>query len=149
MELWFYLASSGDWVDKFIAIATLGPFSHVEMYFPNRLLTFSSSARDGGCRAKMITFNPQHWIRKGLTCSAQTAADIFAWCETQRGRKYDYLGALIGPWFGWKHDDELWYCSEICSAALRDFGVMPDLPHHLSPNTLWHHVVNSKVAIEL
>jgi hypothetical protein len=149
MELWFYLAAQGDWTDKFISWVTWGLFSHCELFFPRRHLCFSSSMRDGGCRVKLIPNNREHWRRLQLPCSWEQEASIWAWCDRRRGLKYDHAGAVFGPWFGWKHDDDRWYCSEICSAVLRDFGILPDLPHHLSPSSLWEFCKRSEVCIEL
>lgn len=135
MELIFYLANQGDFWDKLIGWWTGGPYSHVELVFSNGEC-FTSSPRDGGVRFKQIDINPEHWNRVSITVAAEKEAEIYTWCESQVGLKYDWLGILGFVLPIHFRTRRAWYCSEICSYVLDRF-IGHQLPLKISPNGLY------------
>ena len=93
MNLIFYVAEYGDWLDKLIALVTRGRFSHVELQFSDGVC-FSSSPRDGGTRLKTIVVDPLHWVTVPVTCTTAQETKAMEWCEKNVGKGYDYLGVV-------------------------------------------------------
>lgn len=116
----FYKAS-GTIIDKAIRLRTGSPYSHVE-YLPyggapdDEAAAWSSSARDGGVRCKLIHFRDDRWDIVRVPWAPKDAHNRIA---REAGKKYDYLGVLIGRAFGVPvHQQSRWFCFEICGYAL-------------------------------
>lgn len=137
MELWFYIAKFGDCTDKIIATWTRGPYSHVEMVFPDGEC-FSSSPRDGGVRFKKIN-RSNKW--SSIKLSIDYNENIRKDCEKYVGLPYDWYGCM-GLTLGFSRIEEKnkWYCSEICAFILNKYGA--ELPSKVSPNTLYKKMIN-------
>ena len=145
MELMFYHAKYGDWKDKVISWWTWGPYSHTEIRFPDGQC-FSSSVRDGQqVRFKKIEVDPEHWTI--LQLPLEETPEIRAYCDSQLGKKYDWLGifgfALFKEYDAGINNPKKWYCSEICAEILRHLG-WTDIPHKVSPNKLFK-LVSAKI----
>ena len=138
MKIIFYIAKNGDYRDKFISFWTRGPYSHCELLFSDGVC-FSSSPRDGGVRFKTFEILPTHWDTKEVLTDKEE--EIKKWCETQVGKKYDWLGVvgLSLLHMPWVQDKKQWYCSEICIAALDKVGAL-NLPMEMNPNQLWNRL---------
>ena len=137
MDLMFYIASQGDYADKAIAWATWGRYSHVEIRFSDGMC-FSSSGRDGGVRFKQINIAPANWDIVHLSVlPVQEEAVIRAWCQTQVGKLYDWKGILCFFFPGDIQNNNKWYCSEICAAALREQSIMW-FPRKISPIQMYN-----------
>jgi len=98
-----------DWV---VRLATLSKYSHVELVFPSGQWV-SSSARDGGVRAKRIHAKPGHWDYIALPPSPALVA---AYGQVPFGAKYDWLGAfctVLCPFRAEKR--KRWFCSELAA----------------------------------
>lgn len=85
----------------------------------------SASGRDGGVRRKTISLLPSHWDIIAVEASTTRIEDVY---QRNRGKKYDYLGALraICPFI--RQSPQHWYCSEYVAAALAlpaDSGLTP------------------------
>jgi hypothetical protein len=138
MQLAFYKAQFGTWVDREIARRTKGPHSHVEAFF-DRVEgdCFSSSWRDGGTRFKNIDVRDGHWDLVRVPCTVEAESMCRTWCEGELGRAYDLAGILI---FGMnrEHKDK-WFCSEIVGAALQEIKIIASdfRPWRVSPNRLY------------
>lgn len=139
VALAFY-KGKGNWLDFIIRLVTRSQYSHVE-YIQNHTEEFSatgiyeenecwtSSARDGGVRKKMIDVDTRDW--EVVLIEFQTT-DMRLFFECKAGAKYDYVGILFSQLFSFKrHSIEKWFCSEICAAAL---GF--EEPQRFSPSTL-------------
>lgn len=116
----FYKAP-GTIIDKAIRIRTGSPYSHVE-FLPDwtdrssRATAWSSSARDGGVRAKVIDFRRDRWDVVPVQWAPSDILDRF---EGQRGKKYDYVGVLIGRSLGVPlHCENRWFCFEFVGWGL-------------------------------
>lgn len=119
MQLWFYKAKFGDYQDKLIAWWSKGLYSHVELYFEQKQICFSSSLRDHGVRFKKIN-SSDHWdvIKLDNFSFNQNEEPIYKWCESQVGLPYDILG-IIGLGLDLPiNERRKWYCSEIVATAL-------------------------------
>lgn len=114
MRVAFYYASFGDYVDKFVAWYTGGPFSHCELVFSDGLC-FSSSFRDGGVRYKLIDVSGNHWKLFDIGIDNSRELHIKSWCDQHVGKSYDLVG-MIFPLFA---RNDRWWCSEVNLAALR------------------------------
>lgn len=122
-QLAFY-KGKGNWVDKLIRFVTRSPYSHVEL-IPNPELkaqfghvsSMSSSARDGGVRFALITFDPDRW--DFVDIDWYVGDQIFEIFRQQSGAKYDYFGLIFSQFFNWRrHNPKRWFCSEIIAFAL-------------------------------
>ena len=168
MELWFYKAVDGDWLDKLIGWWTGGPYSHVELVFSDGT-AFSSSPRDGGVRFKKIEPS-SHWVvvdlkaplREMITQNYQRAfkpgfnqwddvASLYEgyireWCEAQVGKKYDWK-AIVGHFFAERdfEDRRAWYCSEVILAAMKRHHLY-DGSVRMHPNEMYARVERPQIA---
>ena len=121
--------------DCVIRFATGGRYSHVEFIagaakHGATAMCLSSSARDGGVRAKWIMLRPESWDLVELNIDAR-APDQFI--RARIGAPYDYFGVVLSQVLALgRHDQSRWFCSEICAAAL---GL--DSPERLSPQLLF------------
>ena len=141
MEIIFYRAKCGYWKDKAISWWTWGPYSHSEIRFNNGQC-ISSSPREGQVRFKDINIIPEHW--NIINLPFEETPELKAFCDSQIGKKYDWLGILGFAMFkeydaGINHHNQ-WYCSEICAEILRLLGWV-DIPYKVSPNKLFKLVM--------
>lgn len=140
-----YLAfykGKGTWVDRLIRWSTRSAYSHVEIvhdmeekwqHFTFGYQCYSSSARDGGVRSKLIKLNPDHWDLVEVTWRDDFDLDLFIENDSA---KYDYSGIVFSHIFSLgRHNKNKWFCSEICAAALG----LPK-PQNYSPGRLKDHV---------
>lgn len=95
--------------------------SHCELVFSDGMM-FSASSRENIVRFKKHSFTGKAWDRIELCTNKEK--DIREWCETKEGLKYDYLGVLgfVIPFI--KDRKNRWFCSEICSEALKQFNII-------------------------
>jgi hypothetical protein len=145
IKLAFYVASQGNYQDKLIGWWTRGPYSHVEIVFPNGEW-FSASTRDKGVRFKKIVPGPMNWEYFIFNIQEQTVNEIYSWCETQVGKPYDWLGAFG---MGFKYPTKKlettknkWFCSEICSNPLIRANKLQLKTDQLSPNCLFRYLTS-------
>lgn len=112
----FYKKASSNPLRKFFHYATcvwtLSRYSHVELIIDG--VAYSSSARDGGVRSKIIhdINNSGRWDIFDVSIDHQKALEIF---KARENNKYDYLGVarFVIPFLpNFKNRD---YCSEIVS----------------------------------
>ena len=109
---------------------TNSPYSHCELVIHD--ICYSSSARDGGVRAKKIDLDSGHWNVFEITGDKQAA---LSWFKDHDGDKYDVAG-LFGFVLPVKTNNRSrWFCSEACAAALQ----IP-FPWHFSPDDLHKHL---------
>lgn len=117
----FYKAP-GNLLDRAIRCRTCSPYSHVE-YLPfggelgGEAVAWSSSSRDGGVRCKRIEFRADRWDLVEISVSDEGA--VMRRFAGERGKKYDYLGVLVGRSLGLPiHHENRWFCSELIAHAL-------------------------------
>lgn len=140
----FYKAP-GTIIDKAIRVRTGSPYSHAE-FLPYGLghqrqaPAWSSSSRDGGVRCKLIRFDEGRWDIVPVPWAPDDALHRMA---REDGKKYDYLGVLVGRSLGLPIQcPDRWFCFEICAYAL-------GLPNHhiMTGSPLYNAAVNrSRVA---
>lgn len=101
-------------------------YSHCEVIFSDGIW-FSSSPRDGGVRYKYIVEAPDTWDILTLDVPLQAELMVRDWCTKQVGKKYDWVGVLLGQLLhmGYIQDPHRWYCSEIVSTILLKVGKFP------------------------
>ena len=134
MNFAFYIARYGNWQDKTISYCTRGPFSHVEVVFSNGDY-FSSSIRDGGTRFKRIEYS-EDWRMVSFK-PACPESEIYDWCNTQLGLKYDTLGVIgLSMGLNLTNKRRKWYCSELCSFIAKTFGEIKTRTN-ISPNKFY------------
>lgn len=139
-----YYTGTGTWQDRLIRWATRSRFSHVELVMQGggassaglefTAQSWSSSARDGGVRGKLIRFRPKNWQFQ----------KVQPWYDPERieaaqrhaGAKYDFKGLLLSQVFALHRDDpDRWFCSEFCADAL---GLSK--PYNYAPEDLYNAV---------
>lgn len=117
IDVMFYKKKDG-FLDKIICWWTRSEFSHVEFLLQDNqngtAVVASSSPLDGGVRIRTIQYNESDWV------FVRTHGDyekIKTWFEENKGRKYDWAGALgfAGPF---SEDKEKWFCSEVIAYLL-------------------------------
>ena len=152
LALAFYNGTQfGTWVDRLIAYhdrgENVGPYSHVELVIERvdegESLCCSASYRDGGVRFKRIDLDetPGKWVLMPVIVEPEESAAMRTWCEKHVGGRYDIPGVLAFklPWV--RHRLNWWFCSEICTAALQQVGLLRDVKaHKTSPNSLFRLV---------
>lgn len=116
-----------------------GPYSHCEIIVgetPQGSVCLSSSASDGGVRAKVIKLNPEKWDIVEVDGDLDFALKVFS---KHAGCGYDYLG-LVGflvrviP-----GEKDKFFCSELCAMML---GLQD--AWRFSPNALYCALVRYK-----
>lgn len=96
-----------------ICFFTRSKYHHCELIVDG--ISYSSSQKDGGVRAKKITFVPDRWDIVEIDADPRK---VVHWFIDHNGQKYDWFGAFkialpFLPNYGSK-----WFCSEACAAAL-------------------------------
>ena len=94
--------------NRLVSWWTRGPYSHTELVIDG--VSYSSSFTDGGVRAKVIEYDPEHWdVVDAPWVDAEAA---LAWFRAHEGRGYDLLG-LVGFVLGPVEEDKArYFCSE-------------------------------------
>ena len=96
---------------------TGSPYSHCELVING--LCHSSSARDGGVRAKRIDLTSGRWDVVNLPNFTPLQESLaFLWFDAHLGDGYDWVG-LFGVALPWRNEDpSRWFCSEAVASAL-------------------------------
>ena len=103
-------------------------------------LCYSASYRDGGVRFKRIDLDetPGKWVRAPVIIEPEEARAMRSWCEKHVGGRYDIPGVLAFKLPFVRHRLNWWFCSEICTAALQQVGLLRGVKaHKTSPNSLF------------
>lgn len=112
---------------------THGPYSHCELVLWRRLdglaVCASSSNTDHGVRCKEIDLDPARWDVIDIPWADRSA--VVAWFVRHEGDGYDTLGLFGFIGRRGDGDQDKWWCSEACAAAL---GL--DEPWRYCPNAL-------------
>lgn len=120
MKLYFY-KGKGKLFDKLIRWWTGGKYSHCELQFSDGI-SFSADAWENRVRFEVIHYNPANWDCVDVKLTAKEEIAVRAFCDSQEGKGYDWLG-IIGFIFPLVVEDPLrWFCSEVCVEALKMVG---------------------------
>ena len=116
---------------------TWSKYSHAELVIDG--VCWSSSARDGGVRSKVIDLDSGKWDVVKLTDNLLTKYNALLWFKQHEGDEYDYRNILrfVIPIVG--HDKRKWVCYEACAAAL---GIKN--PHKLDADKLLEEALKLK-----
>jgi uncharacterized protein YycO len=123
--------------DRFVQWWQKGNYSHVEIQIVEAGLSFSSSFRDGGVRAKAINYSPDRWDFVEVACDSKAVIDFIL---SQKGKPYDLLGLFGFILRPVKDKPDKWFCSELIAASL---GYSE--PWRYCPNTLYSVLTKGKV----
>jgi len=125
----------GAWADWAIRLRTGSIYSHCELL--HKGLAYSSSVRDKGVRVKVLDFPREGWDLIALpNADPVWLLDFF---EATKGQGYDWRGIILGHALGLRiNEDDKWFCSEWCAAAL---GL--DIPNRHSPGSLAKHILSA------
>lgn len=111
------LARFSDWLTRKL---TRGPYSHCELAIKQEdgcYYCLSSSIRDGGVRSKVMPLPDEKWDLIQICISENTYRKIIEFFQQNKGKKYDFLGAL-GVVFKFKQSQNRYFCSEFVAEAL-------------------------------
>lgn len=109
--------------------------SHCEILFSDGMM-FSASQYENTTRFKKHSMTGKAWIRLPLSVTSEEEIIVRSFCESQIGKKYDYLG-VFGFVFKNADDPDKEFCSEVSTKALQQIGLVMDLvPSKTSPNAL-------------
>jgi len=123
-----------------------GRYSHSELVFPDGT-TFSSDEADKGTRWKPKIENAADWDFIEIPCSAEEENRVRKFCDKELNCKYDKRGIIFSflpiP-IGLQSKDR-WFCSEICTAALQQIGLLVGVtPASVAPSAL-HKMLTAEV----
>ena len=122
IKLAFY-KGKGDWTDKLIRLWTHSKYSHVELIING--LWYSTSPRDLRVRAKQIEPKQGHWDFVEIDVSIKQKKEMVKFFKSQFGKKYDWLGIFLSQVIPLNiQEPSRWFCSEICSCALKKSNVL-------------------------
>lgn len=107
--------------DAAVRRATKSRYSHCEIAVQDNqragvFSCYSSSARDGGVRKKVMALPPERWDLIELPPEAAEKAARFY--RITEGCRYDFFGVLAFVLPFVKHGPGSWFCSEWCARAL-------------------------------
>ena len=122
MRIGFYIAKDNGITGKLIRGITRSDISHCVLIFGLNL-TFSSDPGIG-TQFQVITdlYDKERWIVYDLPWISQYDQDkILAFCHQEMNCGYDYKGVILGSLNPLYQDKNKWFCSEICSVAIRPF----------------------------
>lgn len=134
VQIAFHKGSSG-FVNTLTHVAicwfTKSKYSHCELVVDGRC--YSSSARDGGVRSKVIDLDSGNWDVFDLNADPD---DIKNWFASHAGEKYDWAGIFrfILPFL--PANPKQWFCSEAVGAA-----VCMVKPEDYSPGELYELLI--------
>lgn len=121
IQIAFYKGPATDWLHKLthwgICLVTLSKYSHCELVIHGTCV--SSSARDGGVRAKQIELTSGKWtVLEIADPTGDFERQAWDWFATHAGQRYDWVGIarFLLPFLPHRRDQ--WFCSEACAAAL-------------------------------
>lgn len=100
-------------VDWSIRKWTSSKYSHVELVIDN--ISYSSSVRDKGVRAKAIAFNRDKWDIYPVYIDVDRA---LAWFKEHDKEPYDWLGVYRKVIPIIPHRSKKWFCFEAVAASL-------------------------------
>lgn len=140
VKLAFY-KGEGDWTDKLIRWWTGSKYSHVEMIIDGRW--YSSSPRNGYVRSKIIIPKEDHWDFVDVEVTECAKYEMLTFFKKQLGKKYDWAGIFLSQVLPLEiQDPGRWFCSEICSAALKRVGKHLEKPAQwYSPGRLYESIM--------
>lgn len=147
MKLAFYKAfqKQATWLDRFIAIVTLGKYSHVEVVFSDGM-SFSISPREKVCRFKRIDFNPNNWEFIDLTVTRKEEDYIRAMAYKYLDCTYDYIGAVTSATPICLQVSSEMFCSELAIELIRNSKTYSQLQDgcRYSPNKLFKSIYGGR-----
>lgn len=96
-----------------IGLWTLGQYAHAEFIYNGEILL----ANPGGVRKKQYKPNPNADIYE--VNYIVNIEKVIEFCEKQIGKGYDYKGIALAQFLmGQGHNDDEWFCSELCLGAI-------------------------------
>lgn len=115
-----FYRGKGNWANKLIRWWTRSEYSHVELFFADKNISWSSSGRDKGVRFKKIIFAHDKWDMITIPCTAEAEDKIYKWCEeiTKKNHGYawkDIFAFVLSPL---ENDKARFFCSEAVLDAL-------------------------------
>lgn len=125
-------------IERIIA-RVCGPYCHSEIQFERDGCMFSSGAPKGVRFTSAedafndLTENAAYWDIIGLPWTEPE--ELIAWCESEVGAGYDYVGAFSSGFGLARQHPSKWFCSEICAEVIsRASGIQ--IPSLLCPTNL-------------
>ena len=133
-----------------IRLKTGSSYSHTELVFSDGL-AFSSSEEDWGTRFKKIKFKKRNWDFIELNLSKYKENKILSFCKKENKKSYDWKAIFLAQMFNFhSHKKQSWFCSEICTSALQEVGLIPKIsPHMVSPNDLYEKLIKEENIVNL
>lgn len=128
-------------VNKVICWWTKSKYYHVELIIGNKWI--SSNPDVGGVTINDLQPLNDNWdycALKPIEITTEQSTKILTWINSQSDKKYDWSGiihSMVFP-FG-MHDNNKWFCSEICTAILKLYlqeEVLQVQPNTVSPGGL-------------
>lgn len=118
-------------------LGTWSKYSHSELVIDG--VCYSSSARDGGVRGKVVDLESGHWDVFNITDNKQIKAKALSWFIEHDGDSYDYRNIIryVFPFIG--HNKNHWVCYEAVGAAL---GI--NRPHMLTAESLLREAIEMR-----
>jgi hypothetical protein len=149
MKLAFYVGK-GNLIDRIIRWRTKSKYSHVELIFDGipggdrsevyNNLWFSSSPRDGGVRIKSVSPQKSSWEFVKIPSTIEQECDCFERAIEIKGRKYDFIGAILGAGLKIRVENpRRFFCCEAAAYALKPLMSLTAIS---SPGELYQEVTH-------
>ena len=145
MKLMFYWGP-GDIVTKAIRLITAGPYSHVELQFPNGNRFFSSGhgLHLGSHMLQDHRIYGPGWDAVYIKATKEQVLDAEGWAFMMAGHPFDWKGmvSFLFPFFKRHHRGR--YCSSMVLEILqRTLHLYPGVEPKLSPNGLYRLFIHN------
>lgn len=129
------------WLSHYlICIRTFSKYSHGELVIDG--ISYSSSARDGGVRSKLIEFKPERWDIFDISPEVIDSTKSLSFFNKHKDSKYDWRNILryILPFVG--NSKNKFVCFEFMGAMLNFAG-----NHKLTGNDWYKWAKNNRLVI--
>jgi uncharacterized protein YycO len=118
---------------------TRSPYIHTELVFND--VTMVSSIQGIGVRSLHVPgwYDRDKWDTIEVVVSESEQKAILEWLKCEMGSGYDWFGLFMCQVFRFgRHNQNKWFCSELCTAALQSIGRFPGVkPYQQSPAKLY------------
>ena len=112
-----------DWISSVMAFFTYGKWTHVAIVKGEHVIEATAVGKPAGVREVTLRYfiqaHPRYHLR-AVPCADPDK--VWAFCESQLGKKYDWLWVLSWPFRLRRGHPNRWSCSELICAAFQHAG---------------------------
>jgi len=113
-----FYKGDGDFTDKLVRLKTRSPYSHMELILEDGYM-YSISPRENRVRRKVHVWDESKWDYLDIPDADQSL--IYEFFKMTENSHYDWFG-ICGFVIPLQDREDLWFCSEWCTTALKISG---------------------------